>query len=772
MRLRSAIAAALWLATCATAHASPAAQATMEPFAEAIVEVTINDQDAPVTLLVRRDVDGTLLVRAADLAALRLRTPARGAMQVNGERYYRLGTEVGAVVIFDEATQAAHVTLPSRAFLPTRRQASAADAPRTQHTAPGAFVNYDVSAEKSQGVSQGGGFFELGLFGTQGVGTATMVARVEGGRRSLTRLDTTWTRDFPAQLATLRLGDSISTPGSWGRALRFGGVQYGTNFGTQPTLVTTPLLAAQGEALVPSTVDVFVNGRQVASESVPPGPFAIDDVPALNGAGQLQVVVTDVLGRQQVLSQPYYSGSTLLRPELAEYSVELGSLRENYGTDSFAYGDLIGAATYRRGLTDTFTAGARVEAQGNGTFALGADTAWQAGTLGIVTAHAAAGGDGNQSGFLGGLGLEHNGRYVSAYAQTQYATREFLQLGASALQRTPRQRTFAGLGFDFAHYGNVQLAYGLQSFYDSASVATLGLNYSLTLGRLGYLGLFATHATADDSQTTVLLTWTLPLGERRTLSSALQQSSQPASAGGGLEAYTSIQQDLPSDEGLGYRVSLSSGEDQDASLAYQGRAGTATVDYASRDGATGVRVGATGAVALTSAGAMTARRLDQSFAVVQVADYPGLTVYLDNQPVGRTDERGRVLVNPLRPYERNAISLDPTEVPMDGALSQAAIDVTPAYRSGAVVQFPVSRAYAATMRLLQQDGTPVPAGAVAQFGGRQFPVALDGLLYVEGLATATTTRLVLAWQGGHCSTVAQRPSGNDALPDLGTLRCE
>ncbi len=688
MRLRSAIAATLWLAAVASAHAAQPVQGTVEPFAEAIVELTINQQDTPVTLLVRRDADGTLLVRAADLAALRLRTPARGAVQVNGERYYRIGAELGAVVAFDEATQAARVTLPTRAFLPTRKQVSAADAPGVQRGAPGAFVNYDVSVEQSGKTRQGGGFFELGLFGTQGVGTATMVARVESGRRSLARLDTTWVRDFPEQLATLRLGDSISTPGAWSRAVRFGGVQYGTNFSTQPSLVTTPLLAAQGEALVPSTVDVFVNGRPVASEAVPPGPFNIDNVPALTGAGQLQVVVTDVLGRQQVLSQPYYSGTALLRPSLAEYSVELGSLRENYGADSFAYGDLVGSATYRRGLTNTLTAGARIEAQGNGTFAAGADSAWQAGGLGVVTTHIAAGGDGDQSGFLGGIGLEHNGRYVSAYAQTEYATREFRQLGTSALERTPRQRIFAGLGFDFLRYGTVQLAYGLQSFYDAASVQTLGLNYSLTLGRLGYLGLFATHATADEAATTVLLTWTLPLGERRTVSSALQQSSQPADAGGGFEAYTSLQQDLPTDQGLGYRLSLSSSQDQDANLAYQGRAGTATVDYASRDGTTGVRVGGTGAVALTSAGVMTARRLDQSFAVVQVADYPGLTVFLDNQPVGRTDEHGRVLVDSLRAYESNEISVDPTEVPMDGALSQASMQVTPAYRSGAVVRFP------------------------------------------------------------------------------------
>ena len=769
MRLRHAVAAALLLASSGATLAVNAA--ANEPFTEAVVELSINEQDAPVTLVVRRDVDGTLLLRAADLPMLRLRTPARGAVQVNGERYYRLGAEIGAVVAFDETTQSGHVTLPARAFVSTARRAStAANARSVDKSPPGGFVNYDVSAEQSDGLRQGGGFFEFGLFGVHGVGTATMVARVEGGRSSAARLDTAWTRDFPDRLATLRVGDSISTPGPWGRAVRFGGVQYGTNFGTQPSLVTTPLLAAQGEAIVPSTVDVFVNGRRVASENVPPGPFAIDHLPAINGAGQLQVVVTDVLGRQQVISQPYYSGSALLQPGLADYSIEFGSLRENYGTSSFDYGQLIGSAAYRRGLTDTFTAGGRMEAQADGRYALGADAAWLAGALGIVTAYGAAGGDGAKAGALAGLGLEHDAALFSAYAHTQYASRDFVQLGSEAIDRAPRQRTFAGIGLDFARRGSVQFAYGIQSYYDSATLQTLGLNYSVTLGDFGYVGLFATHTLGEARETTVLLTWTMPLGERRTLSSALQQSSAPAHEGSRVEAYTTLQQNPPTDTGIGYRLSLSSTEDADASVAYRGTAGMATLDWARRDGSSGIRAGATGAFALTSAGVLPARRLDQSFAVVEVADYPGLTVYRDNQPIGRTDKHGRILVDALRPYERNEIAIDATQVPMDGALAQAAIDVMPAYRSGAVVKFPVVRAEAATMRLVQRDGTVVPAGAHATLNGREFPVALDGLLYVEGLAVPT--RAKVSWKGGRCAIDVARPRGDEAIPDLGTLRCE
>ena len=167
---------------------------------------------------------------------------------------------------------------------------------------------------------------------------------------------------------------------------------------------------------------------------------------------------------------------------------------------------------------------------------------------------------------------------------------------------------------------------------------------------------------------------------------------------------------------------------------------------------------------------MPARPLQQSFAVVQVADYEGLTVYLDNQPVGTTDAEGRVLIDALRPYERNEISVDPRQVPMDGSLSQRAIGVTPAYRSGALVRFPVERAMAATMRLVQSDGSPVPAGAQATFGARSFPLWLDGLLWIEGLAGSASLRVT--WADGACRAALRRPAGDDPVPDLGDVRCD
>jgi outer membrane usher protein len=763
VRRRLAVAIALALAgTGALAQPGP------DTFAESVLQVTLNGEQQPTALVVRRDSDGTLLIKASDLKALRIRTPASGAMLVNGERYYRVGAEFGATVTFDDATQSVDINLPAQAFVASRASVSTPDAVPKVTTSTGGFFNYDVFTERSTGRTSAGGFFEAGLFGAKGVLTSTMYGVRETGDQRATRLDTAWTRDFPERMTTLRVGDSISSSGPWGRSVRFGGIQYGTNFGTQPTLITTPMLAARGDAVVPSTVDVFVNGQPVTSQQVQPGPFEIDNVPAITGAGQMQVVVTDALGRQQVISQPYYTGQSLLRQGLTEYSVEAGAIRRDYTESSNSYGDLVASATYRRGVTDAVTAGGHVEAQANGAAAAGADAAVQVGNLGIVSGSAALGGDGDDQGWLGRVGFERNGQRVSLYAQGLYASQGFAQLGDSALVDQPKLRLFGGLGFNFLDYGSLQLAYGLQTNWLTPSVETFGLGYSYGLGNLGFLNLFASHTSADEAESDVFLTWTMPVGDRRTASAALARTSDAVN-GNGFEATASFQQSLPVGTGSGFSAFLSSSDRANLGYAYQGRAGLIGVDYARANGQNGVRVGGNGGLAITSAGVMPSRRLDQSFAVVKMADYAGVEVFVENQPVGRTDKKGRILLDRLLPYQANRVSVDPNKLPMDARVSKASVSITPAYRSGAVVRFPVSRANAVTLRLVQSGGSPVPAGAEVRLDGNRYPVGMRGSMYLGGVEGHT--RATATWRDGACTFEVTRPGSKDPLPDVGEVPC-
>jgi outer membrane usher protein len=230
-----------------------------------------------------------------------------------------------------------------------------------------------------------------------------------------------------------------------------------------------------------------------------------------------------------------------------------------------------------------------------------------------------------------------------------------------------------------------------------------------------------------------------------------------------------MQQSLPVGAGTGYYVALSSTENAQLDYFLQGDAGLVGVQYARRNETDGWRANASGGLAITGAGMMPARRLDRSFAVVEVADFPDMTVYVENQPVGRTDSKGRVLLDSLRAYERNAISIDPKELPLDASLATPAMTVTPAYRSGPVVRFPVVRASAATLRLLQDDGSAVPAGASVITRNEQVPVALDGFVYLTMAAGQHEARA--EWLGHRCTFRFQRPELGDPQPDLGNITC-
>ena len=550
--------------------------------------------------------------------------------------------------------------------------------------------------------------------------------------------------------------------------MRFGGLQFGTNFATQPTLVTAPLLAARGEAVVPSTVDVFINGQPAASEAVPPGPFTIRNLPAISGAGELQVVVTDALGRQQVISQPYYSGRTLLRAGLNEYSVELGAIREDYALESFAYGELLASGTFRRGFSDTLTAEVRAEAQVDGARALGIDTAWQIGTVGVLSATAAAGADDEASGWLAGLGIERNERRTHLFARTQLASEDFVQIGASALAGRPRTAQLRrrrrrpralrqpavrvrpaellGLG-PRSHAGSQLFGVGGRVRIRQSVRQSLPCR---DIGNRGVPELDDAAAPAPRHRREPGLATRCP--HRRQRRGHGHAAAEPAGR-------------------VGHRVflSASSSADAQANVFTQGRVGQAGVEYSRRDEVDGWRATALGGLALTAAGLLPTRWLEQSFAVVQVADFPDLTVYVENQPVGRTDSRGRVLLDGLRPYDTNEVSLDPAELPLDVSLANPRVLLTPAYRSGAVVRFPIIRATAATMRLVQQNGAAVPAGAQVLAPGGEATVALDGLVYLTNAGGHNEAEAT--WPGHRCRFSFERPNDGDPSPDLGRVVC-
>ena len=742
---------------------------------EAVMEVTSSAAEPGEMTVVLRGPEGQIYLEEGDFARLRLRLPPAAPYLHEGHRFFDPRAIKGCTVTIDEAAQRAVVAAPAASLDTTHLSAAERRSPDVTPASPGAFLNYQLSAQQIAGQNTGGAFAELGLFAGAGVLTSTAVARYGGFDSQLVRLDTTYTRDFPATLDTLNVGDAISDGASWGNAVRYAGVRFSRNFGLRPDLLTTPLLATSGTATVPSTVDVFVNNQLVTSSQLPPGPFVIDRLPTVSGTGDVSVVVRDALGREQVLTQSFYTSAALLAAGLSQYSVNVGKIRDDYGLESNQYGPVLGEVSYRRGITDSITLEGHGEYLAGDAHAAGLNAAFGIGRIGVVNFTAASGGDAAGTGFLSGVGIEHRGTNTSFIASSQWASRNFSQVGEPLdPDMRVRQRNLLQTGMGLGRFGSLSLAYVRQTYRDSPTQQTVGLTHSISFGRVGSLNLTLTQtrtaaqlSTPAQNSTSAYLIFVLPLDFRRAVTLTSVGGSGPGAPGN--EVVASLTQSPPVGPGSGYRLSASTAGNYDADWRQQFHGADLELEVARNQGIDGRSAYLSGAMTFLDGQLNTTRSVNGSFAMVDVAGLADVPVYVENQLTAHTDASGRALLYNLRPYEANHISITPEDLPLDTTIGASSTVMAPPYRSGVIARFPVERVHSGTFRLVTDDGKPVPVGATVTLQGAEFPVVLDGMVYVTGYDHGVAAEA--NWSGGHCSFRLEPPPPDDPLPDMGTIQC-
>ncbi len=342
-----------------------AARANAAAADEMWLAVAVNGRLTGGTALVRYDHTGQLWVCEDDLRNWRLPVPDAADTSVPDTKLYPLSAYRGLKFHVDENSGTLTVEAPASLFDAVQVNGAALGYRVPDASPPGGFFNYDVVALDEPAGFGASALLEGGVFGRFGTATTRFLERqsppAETSCRSVqrspsVRLESTWTVDRPESATSLRLGDSITGASRWwGGAVRFGGLQWGTNFSTQPDLVTMPLPSVRGESALPSTMELYVDGALRMREKLPEGPFTVRDVPITSGDGEIRVVVRDLLGREQVITQSYYASSRMLRPGLHDYSFELGAARENFGLVSNDYGRPLFVGTERYGFSDRVT---------------------------------------------------------------------------------------------------------------------------------------------------------------------------------------------------------------------------------------------------------------------------------------------------------------------------------------------------------------------------------------------------------------------------------
>ena len=744
-------------------------EATAAAPIELLLEVHINQQRWHETdLFLSFGTPGkNLYAKGSDLERWRLRPPAVTLYMYQGEKYYPLDAISALTYQLEPSTETLLITAPAAGFTGTVVDGLFPENPQPQHTSPGGFLNYDFLGTRSTGLTAINSLLAAGLFNDWGVGTSSFLGQnINHAHSQWTRLDTTWTHDNPDTMTTLQLGDSINDGGMAGLAVRMGGIQYGTNFATRPYFITFPLPAIGGQAALPSTVQLYVNGILKQSQQVPPGPFSIPAVPVVTGPGTATVVVQDMLGREQVISSSFYATADLLKSGLDDYSFSIGKLRDNYGLESNDYGPSAATGTFRHGFTDDFTGELRAETSASlKDMSVGATYATP--DTGVFNTALALSHSSLGHGALGLIGYQRQWQMFNAGANIELASPDFTELGYNG-QPAPHKQITASVGAFLGGGGSVSLAYLDQDSPLFGQARLITANYSVNVGRNGFFTANAFHSLTAGSNNGVILMFTLPFGERSNVSVGVQRQNNTD------QAFATLQENLPTGTGSGYRVSTQAGPDamNQAEYDYQNDAGTYRVGALSADGQTTYQGEAAGSLAFIGDGVFPARQIQGSFGLVEVPGIPNVTVYADNQPIGTTDKNGDALVPVMRPYQNNPISLDAGSLPLSSQVNSLQQNAVPRFNSGVVVKFPITSTRGATLTINLQDGKPLPAGAIVQIEGQQraFPVGFDGEVYITGLAAHNSLRA--SWDHQSCELSVNMPESKDPLPDLGTYVCQ
>lgn len=697
---------------------------------------------------VLRAAEGDFWVRAADLQRLQVPPRPEAHRLVAGESWYSVRA-LGAAPVFDEPRLALDVDFRAESLpgthidLSNRRPAQLRREPESS-----LLLSYRLSAirpSRGRPVALLGAELNVrgsGLLLRQETRMDTGAAR-KGLRRGMTQL----IRDDLKDATRLLAGDTFSSAGPYGSTISGAGVQFSKVYDLAPDVIRHPVAQLQASTLLPAEVEVSVDGSPFYRGRVGPGPITLDNLLLAGGSRNVQLVVTDVAGRRQVIDQPFLFTDSVLARGFHEYSYFAGRRSQLRGQD-WHYLEPAWQAFHRYGLSDSVT----VAAGGEGSpdfHNTGAGVTLRSDHLGLVSLDYLRSRDHVAGTRSEGWAARYT--WYSRYGTLMLGRRRFEPgfrtfTTGSALP-FPRSETQIALSTSL---GRVHVSAGwvrTVSQPDVRETAFVRLGGNLSPRTSVFTDLHATRVGGGSR------TWTANLYLRHDFDTQRWAGAQFSTGSPGRTLDTETGKQLPEGEGFGYRAGTSTRwrDGEAATAAFGGvewNLRPATVGLFANAPLEGSRayLQADVAGALVGMGGYwgLTRQVADSFVLARLGvPQPGVEIFLNHQSQGRTDDRGLLLIPQLSSLGRQDIWLNEKELGIQYRLPERRLVITPAFRSGNIVDFGITRVRALAgmaWRVGQGQREPVaarswtmqgPAGSLAIATGSA------GDFYLEDAAPGT-----------------------------------
>ncbi|OLO04931.1 fimbria/pilus outer membrane usher protein [Salinicola socius] len=753
----------------------PTALATQTDTSESLyLELIVNTRSTARVVSVRKQGEHFWVEREA-LGGMALPSALGDASEVD------LAALDRAKLRYDAVNQRLYLDVPGAWLPPQMLAGRPAPSVEPARSTPGALINYDLYTSRvDTGRTRTSLWHELRVFGIGGAFSSTGRFRYQlwdtpSGESDdgYIRYDTTWRSFDQDSLRTLEVGDVITRPLAWTRAVRLGGLQLSRDFSIRPDLVTYPLPAFAGSTEVPTTVDLLIDGNRIDRQDIAPGPFTFADISTLNGAGEATIVTRDASGQRVVTTLPFYVTNELLRPGLSSYSIGAGALREDYAQRNFGYGQAAADASYRYGVLDWLTLGTHAETAES--LALGGAGStlrlWRLGTLELALQHS----DARRSGNAWSAGYEYRGSTFSVGARWEERESGFSdlsRLAADDFHDGAEQRGQVTASASLGEWGSVAAGY-FDIRGDDYTSRLLNLSYQRSLGAGAQLALTASREPGESWAGLAQLTFSLPgtggvasVGTYRDATGEVREQARYARS-------------APLDGGWGWNLGVERGDDQgggsrldgQAEIQYRHRLATLRGGYYEFDDSAYYFAGVGGSVALMESRLFAANEIRDAFVVVSTDGHGNIPVRYENQRVGTTDDDGYLLVPWGNAWYPGKYAINTLSLPPNMATSDVEQSVAVQSQSGYLLNFPLERHAATHVKLVDGSGEALPVGTPISIpGGGSSIVGWDGMAYFESLTAATAVVARLP-QDGRCRAMIPVEIEKDVLYQPGAVTC-
>nr|WP_283317999.1 fimbria/pilus outer membrane usher protein [Edwardsiella anguillarum] len=572
----------------------------------------------------------------------------------------------------------------------------------------------------------------------------------------------------------------------------------------------------QGIAQTQARIEVKQSGYVIYNTTVAPGPFALTDLPGINGGGDLQVTVFESNGTRQVFTVPYTTPAIALRQGYLKYNVMMGQYRS---ADTSVDKAPVGQATVMYGLPWNLTA------YSGGQWA----NHYQAGTLGLGVSLGAVGAislDGTLSrGQKRNQEIEQGQtwriRYSKSFQSTNtgftLASYQYASSGYNSLSDVLNTYR-SGDGWYSKEYWYPEQGYQSYWYRDDSSEkrkSRTSITLSQPLGEWGsiyFSGSRENYWNRSQSTNEISaryagpmiqgISWSVDLTQRKwdyysyygsddnkTERSINLWISVPLNRWLGGDTSVSYQMQNRTDQGTLHNVGLngyafdqrlywnvneqivqgSTSDNQNSSdlnLRWNGTYGEISGGYGYHKNGNQMNAGVQGSMVIHQHGVTFGQRLGNTAALIEAPNASGVSVI--NEVGVKTDFRGYTTVGNLAPYQENAISLNPVTLPTNVSIPHTDTKVVPT--EGAIIpaSFVTRVGRRALITLTQANGKPVPFGAIASLVGQIDTLRGTGIVgdsgdvYMTGLPEKG--QLLVQWGNGqrqHCQADYQLLEKND-----------